>query len=105
MKRLKDNSIYFSLRTRSNNASFTSIYAFHYRRNLAKTYHTKVNLLQWQRWPTVRTDLHFADEADNMKLLMDIIRSVRNIRAEVNTPMSKKYRCLFQRKMQTAGCT
>ena len=51
-------------------------------------------------WPTVRTDLHFADEADNMKLLMDIIRSVRNIRAEVNTPMSKKYRCLFQRKMQ-----
>ncbi|WP_341299931.1 valine--tRNA ligase [Lysinibacillus sp. FSL H8-0500] len=41
-------------------------------------------------WPTVRTDLHFANEADNMKLLMDIIRSVRNIRAEVNTPMSKK---------------
>jgi len=41
-------------------------------------------------WPTVRTDIHFADEADNMKLLMDIIRSVRNIRAEVNTPMSKK---------------
>ncbi|QPA57720.1 valine--tRNA ligase [Lysinibacillus sphaericus] len=41
-------------------------------------------------WPTVRTDLHFADESDNMKLLMDIIRSVRNIRAEVNTPMSKK---------------
>ncbi len=39
---------------------------------------------------TVRTDLHFAEEADNMKLLMDIIRSVRNIRAEVNTPMSKK---------------
>ncbi len=29
-------------------------------------------------------------EAGDMKLLMDIIRSVRNIRAEVNTPMSKK---------------
>ncbi|MEG0449009.1 MAG: valine--tRNA ligase [Lysinibacillus sp.] len=42
------------------------------------------------KWPTVRADLHFAEEADNMKLLMDIIRSVRNIRAEVNTPMSKK---------------
>ncbi|WP_313373094.1 valine--tRNA ligase [Lysinibacillus pakistanensis] len=41
-------------------------------------------------WPTVRMDLQFAEEADNMKLLMDIIRSVRNIRAEVNTPMSKK---------------
>ncbi len=41
-------------------------------------------------WPTVSAELHFAEEADNMKLLMDIIRSVRNIRAEVNTPMSKK---------------
>ncbi|MGA3678364.1 class I tRNA ligase family protein, partial [Lysinibacillus agricola] len=38
-------------------------------------------------WPTVRADLHFTEEADNRKLLMDIIRSVRNIRAEVNTPM------------------
>ena len=28
--------------------------------------------------------------ATDMKLLMDIIRAVRNIRAEVNTPMSKK---------------
>ena len=34
-----------------------------------------------------------------MKLLLDIIRSVRNIRAEVNTPMSKKVPFIFQRKM------
>ena len=35
---------------------------------------------------------HLTDKAraTDMKLLMDIIRSVRNIRAEVNTPMSKK---------------
>jgi len=41
-------------------------------------------------WPTVREDLHFEEEAKNMQLLMDIIHAVRNIRAEVNTPMSKK---------------
>ncbi|RKJ45547.1 valine--tRNA ligase, partial [Butyricicoccus sp. 1XD8-22] len=41
-------------------------------------------------WPQVRTEFNFADDAASMKLLMDITRSVRNIRAEVNTPMSKK---------------
>ena len=41
-------------------------------------------------WPTVNPAFNFAEEASDMQLLMDIIRSVRNIRAEVNTPMSKK---------------
>ncbi len=41
-------------------------------------------------WPQVRPEFAFEAEAGDMKLLMDIIRSVRNIRAEVNTPMSKK---------------
>ncbi|MGR6896768.1 valine--tRNA ligase [Rummeliibacillus sp. BSL5] len=41
-------------------------------------------------WPAVKDDLHFAKQSQDMKLLMDIIRAVRNIRAEVNTPMSKK---------------
>lgn len=41
-------------------------------------------------WPTVNADFDFKADAANMQLLMDIIRSVRNIRAEVNTPMSKK---------------
>ncbi|MBQ0138141.1 MAG: valine--tRNA ligase [Kurthia sp.] len=41
-------------------------------------------------WPTVREDLHFADEVKNMQLLTDIIHAVRNIRSEVNSPMSKK---------------
>ncbi len=41
-------------------------------------------------WPQVRPEFDFEAEAGDMKLLMDIIRSVRNIRAEVNTPMSKK---------------
>lgn len=41
-------------------------------------------------WPTVNPAFNFEQEAGDMKLLMDIIRAVRNARAEVNTPMSKK---------------
>ncbi|MCZ8533053.1 valine--tRNA ligase [Psychrobacillus psychrodurans] len=41
-------------------------------------------------WPTVNESLSNKEEADNMKLLSEIIRSVRNIRSEVQTPMSKK---------------
>ncbi|MEK4700596.1 valine--tRNA ligase [Solibacillus sp. FSL R7-0668] len=41
-------------------------------------------------WPTVNPAFDFKAESTDMQLLMDIIRSVRNIRAEVNTPMSKK---------------
>ena len=41
-------------------------------------------------WPVVDESLSNKERASEMKLLMDIIRSVRNIRAEVNTPMSKK---------------
>ncbi|WP_438503580.1 valine--tRNA ligase [Ectobacillus ponti] len=41
-------------------------------------------------WPQVREELTDAKAADDMKLLVEIIRAVRNIRAEVNTPLSKK---------------
>ncbi|WP_144461365.1 valine--tRNA ligase [Siminovitchia fortis] len=41
-------------------------------------------------WPKAKEELTDRDAANEMKILMDIIRSVRNIRAEVNTPMSKK---------------
>ncbi|WP_342598521.1 valine--tRNA ligase [Psychrobacillus sp. FSL H8-0483] len=41
-------------------------------------------------WPTVNEALSNKEEAASMKLLAEIIRSVRNIRAEVQTPMSKK---------------
>ena len=33
-----------------------------------------------------------------MRLLVDIIRSVRNIRAEVNTPMSKQVKLFIKAK-------
>ncbi|WP_391202239.1 valine--tRNA ligase [Psychrobacillus sp. L4] len=41
-------------------------------------------------WPTVNEGLSNKEDAASMKLLAEIIRSVRNIRAEVQTPMSKK---------------
>ncbi|MFB1051788.1 valine--tRNA ligase [Paraliobacillus sp. JSM ZJ581] len=41
-------------------------------------------------WPVVRPELHDAQAAEEMNRLVEIIRSVRNIRAEVETPMSKQ---------------
>ncbi|WP_070120831.1 valine--tRNA ligase [Bacillus marinisedimentorum] len=41
-------------------------------------------------WPGVREEMSDQQASEEMKLLVDIIRSVRNIRAEVNTPMSKQ---------------
>ncbi|MCH1626592.1 valine--tRNA ligase [Fredinandcohnia quinoae] len=41
------------------------------------------------KWPEVREEFTDQDAAAEMHLLVDIIRAVRNIRAEVNTPMSK----------------
>lgn len=40
-------------------------------------------------YPTSRDDLHFADSVPAFEAVMNVIRSVRNIRAEVNAPMSK----------------
>ncbi|WLR53281.1 valine--tRNA ligase [Bacillus tianshenii] len=49
-------------------------------------------------WPQVQAD-HTDEEASaEMRLLVDIIRSVRNIRAEVNTPMSKQIKLYIQPK-------
>lgn len=41
-------------------------------------------------WPEPNEQVHFPEAVKEMNRLMDIIRSVRNIRAEVNVPMSKK---------------
>lgn len=42
------------------------------------------------KWPVADPALTDEAKASNMKLLVDLIHAVRNIRAEVNTPMSKK---------------
>ncbi|NCU16949.1 valine--tRNA ligase [Pallidibacillus pasinlerensis] len=46
-------------------------------------------------WPTVKEEYTDKEAAAQMKLLVDIIRSVRNIRAEVNTPLSKKIKMII----------
>ncbi|MGG3560458.1 valine--tRNA ligase [Neobacillus rhizosphaerae] len=49
-------------------------------------------------WPEVKSELSDEQAAQDMKLLMEMIRAVRNIRAEVNTPMSKKIKMLVKAK-------
>ncbi|MDQ0216749.1 valyl-tRNA synthetase [Oikeobacillus pervagus] len=50
------------------------------------------------KWPVVKAELSNAEAAEEMKLLVEIIRSVRNIRAEVNTPLSKKVNMMIKAK-------
>lgn len=56
-------------------------------------------------WPTVRDDLNLPEQAEEMKLLSEIIRSVRAIRAEVQTPMSKKVPLILSAKDEKALAT
>nr|WP_028392111.1 valine--tRNA ligase [Bacillus cihuensis] len=49
-------------------------------------------------WPEVRSELSDGIAAEEMKLLVEIIRSVRNIRSEVNTPLSKKIKLILKAK-------
>lgn len=50
------------------------------------------------KWPEVNQELSDDQAAGEMRLLVDIIRSVRNIRAEVNTPMSKQIKLHIKAK-------
>ncbi|WP_010678307.1 valine--tRNA ligase [Bacillus timonensis] len=53
------------------------------------------------KWPEVKPELTDDQAAGEMRLLVDIIRSVRNIRAEVNTPMSKQIKLHIKAKDET----
>ncbi|MFS0672949.1 valine--tRNA ligase [Ornithinibacillus sp. 179-J 7C1 HS] len=53
------------------------------------------------KWPTVREDFHDEKASEEMKRLVSIIKAVRNIRAEVDTPMSKQISLLIQAKDET----
>ena len=48
------------------------------------------------KWPEADESLSDYKAAEEMKLLVDTIRAVRNIRAEVNTPLSKKIKMLVK---------
>ncbi|WP_139490254.1 valine--tRNA ligase [Brevibacillus dissolubilis] len=53
-------------------------------------------------WPKADEALSFPEADAEMTLYMEIIRSVRNIRAEVNVPMSKKIELLIKPGNETA---
>jgi len=50
------------------------------------------------KWPEVDAAMMDKSRSSDMKLLVDIIKAVRNIRAEVNTPMSKPIKLLIRAK-------
>lgn len=51
-------------------------------------------------WPEYDAAFEAPDAVGEMSLLMDMIRAVRNIRAEVNVPMSKRLSCSSSRRMR-----
>lgn len=53
------------------------------------------------KWPEVKAEFTNHEALSEMQLLVDIIRSVRNIRAEVNTPMSKQISLIIKAKDET----
>ncbi|WP_338470415.1 valine--tRNA ligase [Niallia sp. XMNu-256] len=57
------------------------------------------------KWPVVDNSLTDVKAAEEMKLLVEIIRSVRNSRAEVNTPLSKKIKMIVKAKDQNVLAT
>ncbi len=46
-------------------------------------------------WPEYKEELHFAAEEAKMESLMDVVRAIRNRRAEMNVPPSKKAKVLI----------
>ncbi|MFV9511072.1 valine--tRNA ligase [Tepidibacillus sp. LV47] len=48
------------------------------------------------KWPEYRKEFVNEQAAKEMTLLMEVIRSVRNIRAEVNVPLSKKVQLIIK---------
>ncbi len=47
-------------------------------------------------WPKVNEQHHYPESVKQMALLMDVIRNVRNIRAEMNVPLSKKIELMIK---------
>jgi len=50
------------------------------------------------KWPTVNKDFHNDAAVEQMNRLVSIIRSIRNIRAEVDTPLSREIAIMIQAK-------
>ena len=46
-------------------------------------------------WPEYRVDYSFPEDEKKMSLIMEAIRSIRNIRAEMNVPPSRRAKAIF----------
>lgn len=46
-------------------------------------------------WPKYSEELNYADDEAKMKIIMDAIRNIRNIRAEMNVPPAKRAKMIF----------
>ena len=53
------------------------------------------NSIMISQWPEYSQELNFADDEAKMTIIMDAIRSVRNTRAEMNVPPSRKAKIIF----------
>lgn len=56
-------------------------------------------------WPVYDDELNFADDEAKMNIIMDAIRSTRNIRAEMNVPPSRKAKMIFVASGETERTT
>ncbi|WP_068615739.1 valine--tRNA ligase [Paenibacillus tuaregi] len=54
-------------------------------------------------WPKYDAALEAPDAVEEMNLLIDLIRAVRNVRAEVNVPMSKKVELIVKPSSEKAN--
>ncbi len=53
------------------------------------------NSVMISRWPEYSEELNYPEDERKMRLIMDVIRSIRNIRAEMNVPPSKKAKVII----------
>ncbi|MBS7224043.1 MAG: valine--tRNA ligase [Clostridiaceae bacterium] len=54
------------------------------------------------KWPEYREDLHFAEAAEQVEIMMDTIRAIRTRRAEMNVPPSKKAQVILMTDKRAA---
>jgi valyl-tRNA synthetase len=60
-------------------------------------------LLVTDKWPTAKAEWHNAESEEKMELIMEAIRSLRNVRAEMDVVPSKKAKCFVVASDATVG--
>lgn len=97
MKIKTNDTFCIKLCVRSHYENATSIYAICYRKIWQSLPHDGETIVQ-ASWPTVNEELMFDDSKQTMQQLVEIIKSIRQSRLEVNTPLSKAIPIKIQAK-------